>query len=296
MIEEVYEPKVEHTPEDQRKDGISAFLRVRNGEEFLKISINSIINDINELICVVNRSTDKTLNILEQIQSEFPDKVKIYDYKPDVFPQGSKEYESSSCDSCHNLAYYYNFALSKTTYQYVFKFDDDEIFFPLLIQNFYKYCKLHKQCSVGMRGINILDFQENLYVNKKFTYTGGMDTLFFKYNPSCVFVKNKKAELFKSNLKNCRLVDCFYHLKFCKSDRGQNNYDVHINPSSPYLKIGKNFLNNMKHDLVSIEEFIEEKKIKNYPNPFNLGFKFINKSIKKYNCSVFQEIEDKEQM
>lgn len=289
MIEEIYSPKIEPTTEDKRKEGISAFLRVRNGEEFLRISVLSIINQIDELVCVVNRSTDKTLEILEDLQSQFKDKIKIYDYKPEVYPPGSDGHKKSSFDSPNNLSFYYNFALSKTSYNYIFKFDDDEIFFPSVMANFHKYCKLFNRAAIGLRGINLIDFDKKLYINKKYHHTSGGDTLFFKYNDSCLFKKNNKCEFFYSNLKRRRMVDCFYHLKFCKSDRGQNNYDLLDNPSSEYINIGKTFLKSIKHNLIYIEEFIKNKK---YPDPFALGFNFVNESIKKYNYLEFQKIEN----
>jgi len=287
MIETVNKPTIRFIDEKHRKNGISAFLRIRNGESFLSVSIDSIINDVDEVICVVNRSKDSTLDILDKYQKKYPDQIKVYHYLPIVYPAGSKEHKEYSENSYHNLAYYTNYSLSKTTHKYMFKLDDDEIFYPGSIKNLYSICIRNNISMFGLRGINLLDLDQKLYVNKKYEKTGGKDTLFFKYNSSCKFVKNEKYEIFQSNMEIKEIIDCFYHLKFCKKDRGQNNYDLTENPQSRYINIGMSFLKSIsKENLIPIEN-------KQYSlNPFDLGLRLIDNSVKTYNFQPFQEIED----
>lgn len=289
MIFNIDNPQVDDNNKS-RKDGISAFLRVKNGEDFLEISIKSIIHEIDELICVVNNSSDRTIDILLSLQKNFPNKIFIYNYIPFVYPPGSKEYTHYPITSHHSLVYYYNFALSKTNYKYIFKFDDDEIFFPKIIEKIYKLCNNEYVCF-GLKGINLIDINKKLFVHKhKYRSTPGKDTLFFRYDKSCKFTKGERCENFISNHIIKDIITCFYHLKFCKSDRGQNNYLLNNNDNSEYIDIGKNFLNSLKREnLITIEEYI---KIYELPDPIkDMYFTFIDESKKKYEYFLYNTIE-----
>src|SRR5690606_2481883 len=62
-------------PEDlkigERKPGISAFMRIRNGADFLEATIRSHISHFDEIVAVHNRCTDETPDILARLAQEF---------------------------------------------------------------------------------------------------------------------------------------------------------------------------------------------------------------------------------
>lgn len=270
-----------------RKDGISAFMRIKNGEDYLKTSILSIIDQVDEIICVFNHSSDNTEKILLDLEKKYPIKIKVYKYIPIVFPPNSKEYLELSDKSVHSLVYYYNFALSKTTYSYCFKFDDDEIFFPNSLLKLRLEINNYNDYAIGIRGINLVDIKKNLYLNTNNLFTNGEDTLLFKFNQKCIFIKTNNYEKFSHPFKILKIETIFYHTKNCKKDRGINNYLLSINTNSRYNKITYDWFTKL--NLISLEDFL--KKNNNFINPFELNFHFINDSNKIYNHYTISKLE-----
>lgn len=271
----VNNPKIEFTTE--RTEGISAFMRIKNGEEFLESSIKSILLQVDEIICVYNDCSDNTELILHRLREEHPDIIKIYKYVPKVFPPNSEMYISLPETHPQSLVHYYNFALSKTTKTIVFKMDDDECFFPNILRELTK--EVDEKTCVGLRGINLLDHNKKLYINKNEFKTGGGDTLLFKFNPTCKFKKSNNFEVFSHNLSVKRVYESFYHLKRCKKDRGINNYNLEKNKNSRYNEITFNFFKNL--DLLEIKNRPEE-----------IGFKIWNESKKEYNSKEIEKLEN----
>ena len=97
-----------------REDGISAFMRIKNGEDYLKASILSIINQVDEIICVFNECNDNTENILIKLEKKYS-KIKVYKYIPSVYVMNSEKYLEIDENSINSFSFYSNFALSKTT-------------------------------------------------------------------------------------------------------------------------------------------------------------------------------------
>jgi hypothetical protein len=269
----------------ERKCGISAMMRIKNGEDYLEQSIMSVINQIDEIICVFNHSTDNTENILLNLEIKFPSKIKVYKYVPVVFPPGSNEFYETDEKSFNSLVNYYNFALSKTSYMYVFKLDDDQLYFPKSFENIKQEIKTNTNECYGIKGINLFDHNKKLYINQNNTYTNGYDILLFKYNNTCLFAKSGHCEKFISNLQAKSTTILFYHTKFCKKDRGINNYKIENCTNQHYKKISDSFFNNIK--LVEFEIFNKNK----YPDPLSIGFKFANNSVKIYNHSMYYNNE-----
>jgi glycosyltransferase involved in cell wall biosynthesis len=272
-----------------RQDGISAFMRIKNGEDYLKASILSIINQIDELICVFNGCTDNTEKILLKLEKQYPTKMKVYKYIPEVYPVNSEKYLNTEEDSVHSLVYYYNFALSKTTKKYCMKLDDDQIYFSNKLLELKKEMDLSKEnYTIGIKGINLFDFKNELYVNLSDECTSGGDILFFKYNNTCCFKKDSKFETFVTSDVINRLETLFYHTKRCKKDRGINNYLLNDNPNSRYNTINIDYFKNLNP--ININNYLKDKA---FNNPNTLGFEYINNSNKIYDSNVFSILEKK---
>lgn len=111
----------------KRKNGISLFARLKNWEEFLKQTILSQESFFDEIILVDNNSTDETKQICLDLLNKFQNKIKFYEYTPEVYPVWHEKWSSIKDNSVHSLSYYYNWTLSKTNYKYVAKLDDDII-------------------------------------------------------------------------------------------------------------------------------------------------------------------------
>jgi glycosyltransferase involved in cell wall biosynthesis len=280
---EVENPTLEFIPSEKREPGVSGILRVKNGEDFLQLCVESIIDQIDELICVYNDCTDNTENILIELEKKYSKKVKVFHYLPKVYPSNKKIYAKITDSDPRGMAMYYNFALSKTTKKYVMKFDDDMLMLPNAIEMLLKAMK--KNHYVGIRGINLLDYNQELHYNTKHPLTAGRDIILFEYNKRCHYYNTSRCEVFRCPYKLHKVITCFYHLKLCKRDRGHNNYKLDESKTR--------FFNAFKKVMISknFQKF-NHKQFNMPASPEELGFSYVNKSIKTYNSQDLQQIEN----
>lgn len=121
-----------------RHPGVSGMMRVKNDGEFLEASVASCIEALDELIIVYNDCTDDSPQIIEKLSRRYPDKIRIYQYLPNVIAWDLSDEHianilNGSVPPENTLAGYYNYALSKTSCKYVMKIDADQIYnAPLL--------------------------------------------------------------------------------------------------------------------------------------------------------------------
>lgn len=109
-----------------KKNGITAMWRFKNSSDFLDVSIKSILPYIDEVIMLVDiSSTDNTQNICKVLAKEYWEKCKLYLYNQDVYPGNHVKYRSDEDNSIHSLSYFYNYCMSKASFNHVMKFDDD---------------------------------------------------------------------------------------------------------------------------------------------------------------------------
>lgn len=114
--------------------GVTGILRCHNAADFLGMCIDSCIEGLDELVAVYHDCTDDTPRILADKQAQYPDKIKVYEYTPYVFPMEMDEslfsfVKNLPSDSAHLMSGYSNYALSKATYRYVVKIDADQVYF-----------------------------------------------------------------------------------------------------------------------------------------------------------------------
>ena len=130
----------------ERPLGVTGILRCQNSADFLDACIESCIEGLDELIAVYHNCTDETANILKRKQSKYPDKIKIFEYHPYIYPidladEQFQEIMNLPKDSIHLLSGYTNYAISKVTYRYAIKIDSDQLFFS---ESFKKYCDAYR--------------------------------------------------------------------------------------------------------------------------------------------------------
>lgn len=114
--------------------GISGVMRVKNDAEFIVASVESCIEALDELVIVYNGCTDRTPELAEQLRAKYPEKIKVYNYKPNVISGNLTEEQylrarQLPSDSVELLANYYNYALAKTSRTHVMKIDADQVYF-----------------------------------------------------------------------------------------------------------------------------------------------------------------------
>ena len=69
----------------ERPIGVSGIMRCHNCADFLESCIDSCIDGLDELVVVYHDCIDDTVTILQKKQDEYPQKIKIYEYKPYLF-------------------------------------------------------------------------------------------------------------------------------------------------------------------------------------------------------------------
>ena len=146
-----------------QKKGVSGIMRIRNEKDFIEPCIESCISVLDELVIVYNDCTDGSEEVIERIRMEYPDKIKVFNYPYKVLGVGltKEEYEyakSLPADSPQLLCNYYNFALSKVSYQYAIKIDADQMYFSDVLE---EYCDLCREDAHRFR-------KSHIYLGKLF--------------------------------------------------------------------------------------------------------------------------------
>jgi len=214
---------------ENRKKWFSAFWRLYNAEDFLEKTVESHINLFDEIILVNNNSTDNTEKICKKLKKKYPKKIIFYNYPFDIYKIGTLEYKSCKENSIHSLSYYYNWTLSKTTYKYVIKLDDDHIVikeeFKKIITkiktNWLNYFLQTPLLNV-FKYKNILSYSYH-DIKSSLAWLFG-DFGFFKVTEYTYFIKQKNAEtlIFPYKIKTEKI--CFLHLKWLKKNMWLKNY------------------------------------------------------------------------
>lgn len=60
--------------------GISGVARLKNSADFLKLTVESFLPYLDEIILVAEESADDTIEICKQLSEEYPSKVKFFFY------------------------------------------------------------------------------------------------------------------------------------------------------------------------------------------------------------------------
>ena len=76
-----------------RPVGLSAVMRCKNEEEYVVASILSIYRIFDEIVVILNNSTDQTRKLIEDLVPDHP-KVRLLEYSHECCPIGPGYYEN----------------------------------------------------------------------------------------------------------------------------------------------------------------------------------------------------------
>jgi len=189
-----------------RKEGISCYYRVKNEGEFIKPSILSIIDWVDEVIVALQPSEDNTREMIESIDSH---KIKILDYPFDLLPNGPG-FMGQNPSSVHCKTYYYNWTLSKTTYDWALKWDGDMVALP----NMEQYVKR----DIGRRfyGHEIVKVScENFWSSKIHPTSNAAPSGLFKVRSGLSYLNGEQTHRFNKP-EGKYTGNSFLHFKWCK--------------------------------------------------------------------------------
>lgn len=196
----------------KRKNGISVLLPTQNEEYLIKLCVLSMLQFADEIIIVDNGSFDKTKEIVKNLAIKYP-KIKFFD-KPEL------------PDLYHNR----QFALSKSNYRWICRFDSDYIAYTTGRNNILKLRKtllsLPRKLipkSISLNKINIDgDFWHTRKdkFSKKGNVIRGPEIRIYEFFPFFTFAKFGRREYggFQNFMKNIILDDIFYMHASIKSD------------------------------------------------------------------------------
>ena len=103
-------------PKPQGKEGISVVIRTRNEEEWIEYSLKSLKNFADEIV-VVDASTDRTPEIIEEISSRLNLNVKLIRYRP--------KYPDTCMLRQEDYVIQSNLALKSASYRWIVRWDGD---------------------------------------------------------------------------------------------------------------------------------------------------------------------------
>ncbi len=225
----------------QRQPGISAFMRIRNGADFLELTIRSHIAFFDEIVAVYNQCTDATPDILLRLQQEFGNKLRVIHYTDRVYPPGSSDHAHTDPGSPNSLVNYYNFALASTRFAYATKLDDDHAAIAETTRSVTEAIRdgaVDDDSMLCFSGLNVIRGKDGrLGVLARDPISGGGDIGFFRVTPETLFTHDRRFERFQRGSLRRRFAGFLYwHLKYIKADMGFGNYELDKNPNSRYAK------------------------------------------------------------
>lgn len=201
-----------------RKPGLSAMIRLKNEEEWIRPCLLSIQEWFDELAIFLQNSTDRTEAIIREMKLP---QVRIYYYPFDSFPNGPG-HGNWPANSIYSRAYFYNWCLAKTSCQWVSKWDGDMVAVDWLgpsIRSLLGHCEIIKIFGVNLAGPNL----DRLSVDP----TTGLHPQFFKVRKGTFFINGELCEKFRFPQRRClgllptrqSIINqpAFLHFKWVKS-------------------------------------------------------------------------------
>ncbi len=226
---------------DKRLPGVSAFVRTRNGADFLEATIRSHAEFYDEIVAVYNQCTDETPNILARLSKEMGPRLRVFHYLPQVHPQGSECHARTPGDAPDSVVAYSNFALAQTRYKWAVKLDDDHLAIPEAVQSMVDAIRAGRADSSAIHcfsGLNLIrDAGGEFYIPAAASISGKGDIGYFRVTDTTFFDHDPRFERFSRGGLKRQFAGWFYwHLKFLKTGGGFANYNLKANPKSRYVR------------------------------------------------------------
>lgn len=214
-----------------RKPGISALLRVKNGEQFVRLAIESHLPFYDEIVACYNDCHDNTEAILRDLQKQHPGKIKVHHYLPKVHNMATPQHRQTPADSVHSLANYCNFALSKTTRSVAVKLDDDHLAIPCNLAP--AVDAIRADIAAGKRklyffsGLNLIRARGGIMVGgrAKYPFSGQGDIVYFPVGADTYYRQGRHTEKFmkpsRKRMEHVYLGLLYFHLHYLKHERAR---------------------------------------------------------------------------
>lgn len=214
-------------PNRAKQVGVAAFIRAKNEEDKILLSLGSIYDVFDQVIVVDNGSTDKTAELVRQFKAKHDqqNKITLVAY-PFTLSRWGPEYAATPDNSLSSMVYFSNYAMSHSRFSWVFKWDADMLLRREEKTRFKKF--LHR--IQNGRYVRWAFVGQNLYQARDGKYYSSdrdldRETRLYPFNYHNRFFKTADTffEVFWSPLPR-RLYNnvLFYELKFSDTDEFVN--------------------------------------------------------------------------
>ena len=248
------------------KKGISLIIRAKNEELNVKMCIESVIDLVDEIIFVDNGSTDNTYDIVKSINDK---KIKLYKYNIAVAKAGLEHKEAIKNNNKNTLGTFYNWCLSKATFNNVFKWDAD---FICIRNNFKQLVSMYNlrertdKFAIWFTGKTLFEDDGNYYLNNRSFYN---EYRIFSYKNNFKWYDGDMCEYTEPYLESCSkhlkmkyIYPLFYEIKRTSIDEfkerssllDKRDYDDHNILTNKVFEglipINLNMINTSKNILI----------------------------------------------
>ncbi len=224
-----------------RRAGVGAFMRIRNGADFLERTILSHIGFFDEIVAVYSHCTDETPDILARLEQAHGGRLRVFHYADKVFAPGSTGHAATPPGSPQSMVNYSNFALAMTTTRTVTKLDDDHLAIGDAVGAVVKELRARGGAGDDMlsfSGINLIRASGGgLAIPRQDPLSGSGDIGFFDVTGNTVFTHDRRFERVPRPAGRRRFRGFLYwHLKYLKTGLGFANYDLAENPDGRFAR------------------------------------------------------------
>jgi len=193
-------------PVNPRPVGISAFVRCQNEEEYIVASLLSAYRVFDEILVILNLSTDRTRELVEDLLPDYP-KIRLLDYPHHCRAVGPGYGEAVQATPDASLARYYNWCTQRATFSHVCKWDGDMIALPDLERVRHQVPRFD---VIHFDGVDALGLP-----------TTGVEPRIFKFDPARArYVDWDLYEVLQHDYRELTAVHekCYLHMKLVKRE------------------------------------------------------------------------------
>ncbi len=236
--------------------GISGCFRLKNESQFMKASVMSHIEWLDEAVLVVQHSDDDTVTKAVAMANSMPDKIRVEVYPFDVFPIGTPGHHNSPENSVYTMMHLTNWALSRCRYSWIAKTEGDVV-------GLKTFAKIRQAIEsnpndflyYGRVGLNVAMPSGNFFPREA-PRNAGWDEAVFNNNPFWHCVKNDKWESLNLHQHKDKLVNMGW--SFIHTKRMKKSVQKSIHETWPTL------------NKLNLVEALEEYNLRHgYPGPDN---------------------------
>ena len=187
-----------------RSTGLSAFVRCKNEEEYIVACLMSVVRIFDEIVVVLNNSTDRTEELVADLASHHSN-IRILSYAPECATIGPGYLDRARANPESSIARYYNWCVEQTTFSHVCKWDGDMIATPVL-----------EQVRRLFAGSDVVLFDGYDVLGE---HTTDLEPRIFKYAPARArYVDWDLYEILEHDYAKVAQVDakCYLHMKLVK--------------------------------------------------------------------------------